>query len=121
MGYKDKDKQREANKRAKERWKAKRADIAVREALGIPVEGIPVEGIPAQGIPSITQGSTKGITYKPRTVTPTPGTLNRQEIAVYVKALTAEQAQAILDGWADGQGTGYQQDLAKTGRAYGRA
>ena len=44
--YKDKDKQREANRKAKERWKAKRADIYVREALGIPVEGVPERGIP---------------------------------------------------------------------------
>ena len=44
--YKDKDRQREANKRAKERWKAKQADIYVREALGIPEKGIPERGIP---------------------------------------------------------------------------
>lgn len=52
--YKDKDKQREANKRSKERWQAKQADIAVREALGIPPEGIPQQGIPPienKGIP----------------------------------------------------------------------
>lgn len=53
--YKDKDRQREANKQAKERWKAKQADKYVREALGIPKEGIPERGIPPivdEGIPS---------------------------------------------------------------------
>jgi len=44
--YKDPDKQKEANRRAKARWKEKRADIAVREALGIPEQGIPSKGIP---------------------------------------------------------------------------
>ncbi len=41
--YKDKNKQKEANRLAKERWKAKKADVA---ALGIPPKGIPREGIP---------------------------------------------------------------------------
>ena len=44
--YKDKDKQKQAAREAKTRWKAKQGDKLVREALGIPVEGIPEQGIP---------------------------------------------------------------------------
>jgi len=49
--YKDKDRQREANKQAKKRWNAKRADA---EALGIPEEGIPpLERIPKRQIETV--------------------------------------------------------------------
>lgn len=69
----------------------------------------------------------KGVTHRPEPVTPSvtnvtpdvtpkPGTLSRQEIAVYVKGLTARQAQAMLDAWVD-NGSVYQQRLAKLGRA----
>ena len=44
--YKDKDKQKQAAREAKTRWKAKQGDKFAREALGIPVEGIPEQGIP---------------------------------------------------------------------------
>lgn len=65
MMYKDKDRQREANKQAKERWKARQADKYVREALGIPKEGIPEQGIPPleeQGLPQYPRISDKDFT-----------------------------------------------------------
>jgi len=46
-----------------------------------------------------------------------PGTLTREEIVAYLTGLTVAEIQAILDGWADGQGTKYQQGLAETGQA----
>lgn len=51
--YKDKEKQREAAKTAKARWKAKQG---IPQVQGIPVEYPDKEGIPRQGILGIVKG-----------------------------------------------------------------
>lgn len=96
MAYKDADRQREASKERMRRY---------RERKGVTEQGV-------TPIPDVTPFDLSTI--------PAPGTLTTMEIAAYVRNLSAGQAQAILNGWADGNGTPYQKDLALTGRAYGQ-
>jgi len=72
--YKDKAKQREANKAAKQRFKLKQAKKnapALRRMDELGAEGIPVEGIPVGGIPQgIPLGIPKGIPKDDKVIIP---------------------------------------------------
>lgn len=95
MAYKDADRQREASKERMRRY---------RERKGVTEQGVtPVSDVTPFDLSTI----------------PAPGTLTTMKIAAYVCNLSAGQAQAILNGWADGgNGTPYQRDLALLGRKY---
>lgn len=88
MAYKDKDRQKQANKEASRRYRESK------------------QGMTNQGI---AEGMTQATTVIPDTTGFTMAD---------VKALTAAQCKAILNSWLAGNGSAYQRNLALLGRAY---
>ncbi len=86
MTYKDKDKQREAQRERTRRYRAKQK--------GVTSEGVTPEGATGLVIPTTIE---------------------------QVKALTPDQAKAILNSWAEGKGTEYQRRLGLLAQCYGQA
>jgi hypothetical protein len=99
MPYKDENKQKEANRAAKKRWKERKADMAVREALGIPLEGIPGKGIPP-------------VTRIPETFVDATGQSHEIDFA------GRRQVYELLKSWDEEQADTYQHRLGHLARQY---
>jgi hypothetical protein len=103
--YRDKDRQREANKLAQARFKAKNRDLSnLGQKQGL-------ENAPESNM-SVVLGNTLPVI--PLKVIPKSNTLTIDQIV----KLTLAEAKAILKGWAQGNGNTYQQVLGNLATDY---
>ena len=110
--YKDKEKQKEANRQGSQRRRDKQKSTIFREGIVIPDYPVPIvpSAIPSYGVKAIDPARMALAEVNPALT-----------MAEVIKALTPGKCLAILDSWYEGKGTEYQRRLAVLGGHYAQA